>query len=646
MFSSEDSKEKFLPLLALVGAIVLVLMGSLAISYNFSQNVESDAQVFYDVPEQSILFMGEIADRESVWEHTSEVVNLYDWDLVVLGGDTVKPGNKKSIQSYVEDLSKTSNKVEVIKGEQDKDDSYFSDSYSAFVENGVQHIFLDTTDAKGIACKLGNDQEKFLERALTTQVEHRIVYMHNAYWVGDKEKNQFRVNNQVDCAYDYWWNKIHPLLKDRVDLVIAGDGRNFNIGTLDGVRYVLNGNIVKPNDELMMRFTRITLQGENIIVTPVDFANSDQVDTSVLDKLPTFEVTVDPELFKEANTKLPFHDIEEKHWLRRLNADENIKYVLPGKVDYLGQEYEIELVSAGKAGNHRYNPKKSWNIEFVDSEKGGPGGRAKLVFRLPGDRGYINQLFVSEINNDQDLLTPNQYVGRLIINNIDFGPYNVFEDFDKEFVELNKYNSDANRGESVLYDEFSAYPIWDNLNYTKVGLKVNDMTQLQKMLAVSDSDNARDFIKYFEEDNYRKWIASQIFTGNRHQSSTHNIKYLIDRATGRLIFVAWDQFYDNIEDGIGEPLAHFDPSTFQHKVLQDPEERKFIMLDLKEFLGKKTEYKQMIADLRAEYEQVFLNDPYTTKSEFQIKSVFDRLESDFDENNIILENLILEEQNK
>jgi len=375
------------------------------------------------------------------------------------------------------------------------------------------------------------------------------------------------------------------------------------------------------------------------VVDNFELVDETVIDTSKLDALPTYEITIDPAKLKELYNQLPIYDRAEVQWFDLLESEQGAGALpIDGEIKVGDIKRNGSIKTRGSFGNHWEGLKKSWTVEWFLED----GSTEQLKFIMPGDRSYINQLFVQEINDSPQLsiLSPRQGVARLVINGIDFGPYLTYEDFDKEFIELSQYGSDTDRAGGKFRDLFSRYPAWDDLNYLEKSgpnLPKQDKSLYQKT-QLFDGPVAR-FLDFIEPENYRDWIASQIFTGDFHQNANNNMRLFIDRATGRYQFLSWDQFY-GMMSSTDDILNLHGTSYLQFGILNLADEDEAIYNIVRSLMPNQNDYQKDLTRLKNTYSPVFRNDPFATVDQDRIIQVINSVQERFDNNMSILKEVL------
>lgn len=556
----------------------------------------------------NILFVGNSAYRKDSLDDVIEKLSLYDWDLVVLGGNIVQADSSLSYNDILNKWVNISDSVVLFNRDFD------AATFKEFSVGSIQNIFLKSENADSV-CEFGENDIRKLARALKKSSKYRVLYLDYPCW---KER--------------IWPKKIEKKLRGKVDMVISGNGMGFEMKDMEGVRYFLNGLPEISSNTNLLTFSMITPKDNSLILNKITMADAPRLDSSWTQKLPRYEVTVSLKELKEIYKTVPIYDVEVP-WIVKIDEDpKRMNKVLDGTLTYEGKSYEINMAVRGNIGNHWEGIKKSWDIDFVDGF--GPDANRQLKFMIPEDREYVGQVFVAYINDQFDVPTPKTTVGSLVINGIDFGPYIIYEDFDERFLELHGYSPDVSLFKTSFGDRFGYYPMFGDLNYI-MKYKTKEDKSFQQIFLDTDK-NYEDFIDFFDQYNYSRWIATQIFTGDRHQNSLDNIRTFRDASTGRYILVAWDQYFRQFR-----PLDSF--VWLPKLILQQPEEKKVVFDVLRKELARADMYKSKLQELIEMYEPAFLNDPFLIEPEYDVYLFHRELLRVFENNVLELQQIIYAE---
>lgn len=625
--------------------LVLVLIISPTPTTQTDQNSQSVETPPSRVPDTEILFIGHF------YPHISERIDLFkklgllDWDLLVFGGDATNQEDSGTSQfvpldQIYEDVQSISDETVFLRGNHDLNSPFFNQipQYRSLQVGDIQNIFLDTADNSrlGSSCSYSQEQLQFLKNVLEKESRFRILYSHHAWWTEIEDLSNIHTNNEnPECIGDYWEKTVLPIIKDKIDIVIAGDGANFNYKDYQGTRYILNGlPAANPDSTKLLQFTRIAVLDGKLITYRQSLAAPSKIDPKPLSEIPTYRVKVDASELSRIYNSLPVYDISEENWMKKIENKADVDFEIEGSTTFNGETYQSTLSTRGQIGNNWEGLKKSWTLDFSQNPDGGPEGELQLKFILPDDRGYINQLFVYEINTFLGVISPETSIRRLIINGIDFGPYVMYEDFDNIFIEKNRYNSDVASVSNRFMDFFGFYPVSEDLNHLERSENKENKTNQQTI--ISESTTINDIQDSFEPYIYRRWIASQLFTGDQHQNEGDNMRFFIDRSTGKQIILAWDQYYHPIENK-PDPLRI---SRFQNIVLDDPEEQEKIYNLVRYLLENEDVFDRSLSELEQTYLPVFQNDPFINTTEARLQAYMKKLAKTYHSNNDQLNTLL------
>jgi len=595
--------------LIIISAIVVSIISVVLIS--FSLRRKNSIKEYPDTI--NIFYIGNIANRGKSLEGMKTIFDLIDWDLTVYGGDTV---------GTVEE----SNKV-INTGERFSDKKrYFSKSV-----DGVLNIFLENTEA----CTFDKKQLVFLESEVNKDEPVKILYIGKSLYANKDFSTKYGFNELSGCDSNYWNKIINPIIDGKIQVVISNDAEGFNVVEHNGIQYVQNSLPKLSSNTNFLQFTRIKISESKLAVNSMSFGDVVNINTESLNALKTFRIQADYKDLKDLYTRVPFYNHVADYAERIASGDEAKEIQKPIKAKLLSQKenHDIEINVRGSLGNHWHNFKKSWDIQITDSE----ARQLKLI--LPSDRHYLSQIFAEHINNDLEVLTPHIEIVRLIINDIDMGPYLLYEDFDKAFIELHGYNSNAKTARSLPLSYDWSLSVYENPNYIAKSGNSVDKTYQQKY--TYNQKDIEQVNKYFDKDYTAKWIAIQIFSQDGHQNNIDNNRFFLDKATGRYVMVTWDQWYRLIDPE--DPLAL---PPFQEAFFSVPENKVLVMKYLKVLASHENEHKAFLKSLIDRFNPIFLNDPLMIDSENIVMERNMELLTFYDSNIITLQKLFNEEIKK
>lgn len=541
-------KKRFLILL------VTALVATLALSLYLNKIINDPFNTLPQQKSSNILVLTSIDNYPRAKQTIESVMDLYSWDLLIAGGN-------------ISGISTDRSKVLLTNSET----GFFHN------ENFAAISFYDDTYCKS---------ENILKIVASTKKP--IVFFTNNNACKEQIKNTSKNS------------------KEQVVLVEQDDA------PFDVKKYQ-NLTIVKTSSQVhadgIFRIPRITIKDNEVSVASFTLGGNTITNSSKDIVLPEYSVEIDSTKLKKLYQSLEtydFNDYKKSNWIKKLN-DENYKSIkIPAKLVYEGNRYDILISLRGDLYNHWEGPKKSWDIEFTDPNNTF-SGHGKLKFIIPSDRRYMMPFLIQKISEDHGVLIPKATLGRLCINEYDFGVYTIYEDFDKRFVEINGYNPETSIVSGTFSDAYHyEYPFWTNVSNLRKNNKSIDMSQ-EKVLEINNKD-FNEIKKYFEPDNYRSWIAVQMAIGDRHQTRLDNLRLFIDQSTGRFNFISWDPFV--VFDLGKAPSYGFE--DFQAMVLNDGSEKQKIFEILKKYIDKYPNYVKYWNELNNQYEALFVEDPYLT----------------------------------
>ena len=569
---------------------VLFLFGKLWLTNRTQSDSEPQLQqVLIDTNPVDVMFAGNLGGVADDIETIGEAIALFTPDLFVFGGDRAL--DQQSYDEVNRVIDGSSKKTLDVLGDRDRE---FRDAktnaYSSEFTGDTQHISLDTNELvdSGENCEFGQDQLDFLDEALGVVAANRIVYTHHALWFDEAVKNA-KPNTVIDCGYEYWQQNIHPKLEEAgVDLVVSGDAGNpsvfYDNKDREGVRYILSGNQdrTKPGftrskaDSRAINILRIRIVEGKVIVNEIRFGEPSSINTDVLSDLPQYELEIDASLDK-IYQEMPMYDkiLDE---FRQLVEDEESLDIIQQKYNanlkHDGQTFTTEASLRGNLGNHWNAYKKSWDVSFTDSDN------RQLKFIQPLDRRFVNQMFAQVLSESIGVGSPDVSIGRLVVNGVDFGTYLIYEDFDKAYVELEQLNSDVPIYKNTFTNQFGAYNVLKGINFVQRS-GGDDKSDAYNLV---DGITPENFTDIFDADIFARWVALQVYMGDRHQNMSDNFRFTIDKATGRYVMFTWDPFFTKTS------VDDIYPKITLHKIaLQDEEVKQLVDKYVRELLDSHQE---------------------------------------------------------
>lgn len=580
---------------------------------------------------EQIIFGGHMYSFISNSESIFNKISLYEPDLFIFGGDNVSLPEEKhnsQLKNAIEDASNLNINTLLIKGNHDDDQEsaiYREKHYGVEDVGDIKNIYLDTNveSVHSDSCGFDDEQIKFLDDTLGRDTKkHTVLYMHHALWAYENYIGDEKVptNIKYSCAGSFWKDQILPIIKGRVDAVVSSDGgvyAPFKELNKDDIKYVITGSPIHQRvnggpDEggpSNIELLRITTNDEELFISPITIVDETLTDESILEDIKTYSLTTNVDILKDLYKNSPLYGSEDT-WQQQIEPTEVLDFVKQSFVANLDGE-EVEINIRGNIGNHWEGYKKSWDINFPNSEN----RQVKLI--LPSDRGYINQMFVQQLSEWYGVPTPGITVSRLVVNDIDFGLYLEYEDFDKAFIELNGYNSNAIPSKNIFIDHFDTYYINSDVSST-TGDKQDKSYQRNLSNIRFTSKNINN---YFDQDNYARWLAIQIILGDKHQNTSDNFRYFIDKPTGKYIMVTWDAYINKVD--VSKP---YNPTVYTTAFLENTENLELVKSYVQEFVDNSASFNKQLQGLINTYTLIFINDPGAEVSRKQIGDAISGLE--------------------
>lgn len=553
--------------------------------------VQEYEESYYPTP--NILFFAQIPEDADI-EYIASRLSLWDWDLIVIPDNNLKEQDKEIISKLADEVN------------------YISQDSAE-----VSRVSLEKMDVLTFGSDISDDNCDNVKDNLKTFISESDSS--NIPLVSITNSN---LNNEQDGCVE----ELRSILKEHMseDDLIVSSGEQMSNEFIEDVRLVTDNihyiNIGKADNSLISPLRIVSQKGE-VLVNKLAFpATVGQIDAK--ERIPSYEIEIAFEDLREIYNRMTTYDFTNTDWRSKYENPDDIHISVPGKLWFGDDEYEIELSTRGNIGNNWEGIKKSWTVDFVGDKLF--HGRDQIKFIIPSDRGYTEQIFIQDINDYLGVLTPKVQVAGLKINDFDFGPYIMYEDFDKVFIEKRKYGSDTAIGSSKFMDRFMSYSVWHDLNnFEKTGNAEDKSDEARILLKYHE-----DYSVYFSRDNTQRWIASQLFTGDRHQNSSDNLRFFVDKSTGRIIIISWDQTLAKIS----QKSSFYDIDYFQNKVLSNKEDKEAINRLLVDLVNEDERWRDTLRDLDSRYRNIFLNDSMRQITKAQINRRFETLYKIYEEN--------------
>lgn len=599
----------------LAAPIVLVL-GALTVFSGTAPAEDAQPATIEPTPTTEILFVGHpysfIEDAEVVLTDAT----IFDPDLIVFGGDSLwnnTPENERYLTDAVAFAETRAEQVLLAKGNHDITADVFDDrpAYGWYRTDDVISIVVDTTvqGVGGESCGLDPAQLQMIQEAVEQEATHRILFTHHALFANETFIADMRPNTLMECVGDYWQREVLPIISDKVSLVVSGDGGvpiPFAMTERDGIRYVISGSPIHervrggPNSggPVLATFVRIRADEANLLVDRVSLPDRALLEPSALEGITRYEVTVDEAEFLDLYQTAPMYEFgtDWQAMIEDENTTEFLQRPIAAIVNDGAADLPAELSIRGNVGNHWRTYKKSWDISFEDPD------RRQLKLILPSDRGYTSQKLAQIVSDRLAVPTPDIDLARMRINDHDFGVYLVYEDFDKAFIELAGYGSDTRPAKNSFRDHFDAYPVDRSLTRVQTSGGAGDRSDQQAIAGVEFT--AENMHQYFERDAFARWLAVQMFLGDKHQNEADNFRFFLDRSTGRFIMVNWDSGLATIESSEPVPSSRLGQTFYAN-----PDNKALTDQYLQQLIADGPAIRSDFEAVIAQWLPVFQNDP-------------------------------------
>ncbi len=275
--------------------------------------------------------------------------------------------------------------------------------------------------------------------------------------------------------------------------------------------------------------------------------------------LPVYELTIDSKDLKFLNENLP------EAYAEGSRLTEEYRQPVSAVFSYQGKEYKVKVNYRGYVGNHWANPKKSWDIDFKKGNSFNGLDGLKLI--IPEDRGIVLEYLNHYRAKKMGLYPLQSYFAVLKVNGRNNGVYFVNEPWDKEY--LAKYE---------LLDETDMFAYDDNWERTDREFDSFEQLALYEKQADNPFDPfssfspldkffdlvnnrpadvfAKEIVKIVDLDSFLNWQAMHIL-GNSPHNVYRNIRFFVNRETGKLVFVPWDVNIVDPDSGLEKVTSDF-----------------------------------------------------------------------------------------
>lgn len=261
---------------------------------------------------------------------------------------------------------------------------------------------------------------------------------------------------------------------------------------------------------------------ESLLSVPIS-ATPLRVDSS---SLPTYQLTI-----SEEN-------------LAKLSPDVNDSTRYPGKLTVNGSEYDVEVRYRGQF-TRRY-AKKSWRIVFVNDSPF--PNRTSLDLKAHyDDLTMMRGVLTNQVYRKVGIAPSRTEHALLFVNGEYFGLYTDYERVDENFLERTQRNPNGtiyetlftnrwNYGDLLKPEDYpSAYEIRTNkhLGHKPIQQLIERINLTPRLFFARSLESA------FNVENYLKYYASVIFTGNT-DFTRHNVFFVNDPLTDMWEVIPWD----------------------------------------------------------------------------------------------------------
>ena len=257
--------------------------------------------------------------------------------------------------------------------------------------------------------------------------------------------------------------------------------------------------------------------------------------------------------------KIKPEDFKTIKKIRKKAISENVlinsKYV-PAKVIWDNKTYSAKLKLKGDLKEHWSDPKQ-WSFKITLKSGSSIMGLKEFSITKFEERQFPgNQIIAKNLGNN-GILTPNFFSVRVNVNNINWGPMLIEEQFSNAFVELKGFKdspiarfSDSSKNSIERYlsgylkknnldIKSSSYlsnsrkfktNIYNEENYKKESSTIDLISILKSLDEITKSQNysIKDIEKYLNIEKFAKVLAVNLIYGDFHSIKQENMKFYIN----------------------------------------------------------------------------------------------------------------------
>ncbi len=245
------------------------------------------------------------------------------------------------------------------------------------------------------------------------------------------------------------------------------------------------------------------------------------------------------------STSLPVYQLElAQEDLDKLSPDVNDNTRYPGKLTFQGSEYDVEVRYRGQFT--RPYAKKSWRVIFVGDSP--YANRTSLDLKSHyDDLTMMRGALTTQVYKKLGIAPSDAEHALLFVNGEYFGLYTDYERVDEHFLERTQRNPGStiyetlftnrwNYGDLLKTEDYPlAYEIRTNehLGYKSIQQFIERINLTPRLFF------ARSLESVFNVENYLKYYAGVIFTGNT-DFTRHNVFFVNDLDTETWEVIPWD----------------------------------------------------------------------------------------------------------
>jgi hypothetical protein len=233
----------------------------------------------------------------------------------------------------------------------------------------------------------------------------------------------------------------------------------------------------------------------------------------------------------------------------------NSRYV-PAKITWNGKAYSAKLKLKGDLKGHWKDPKQ-WSFKISLKNGNSIMGLKEFSITKFEERQFPGNQIIAKNLASNSILTPNFFSSRVSINNINWGPMLIEEQYSNAFLELKEYKDSpmvrfTNGSKSTIERYLAGYlkkknlniktssylsnprkfeiNIYNKQNYMKSSSNIDLISILKSLNEITKSKNypINRIEKYINIKKFAKVFATNLIYGDFHSIKQENMKFYIN----------------------------------------------------------------------------------------------------------------------